>query len=110
MKKILSVMLLAAVLIFATNNPVEAQKNFQPLYVKPVVNVQGAQAQVVNCREWITLRGEPSTSGESLARIPLGAFVTRYQDVPGTDFCIVGYNRMLGYALKYYIRSTGIEY
>ena len=109
MKKFFSVMLLAVAIIFVSNQA-EAKEIFQPLYIKPVVNVQGGQAQVVNCREWITLRGEPSTSGESLARIPLGAYVTRYQDVPGTDFCIVRYNGILGYALKYYIRSTGIEY
>lgn len=93
---------MAAALIFVGNSSSEA-------YVKPVVNVQGGQSQVVNCEEFITLRGEPSYEGESLAHIPLGAYVIRYQNVPGTDFCVVKYNGVLGYALTYYLRSTGVE-
>ncbi|MBR5913545.1 MAG: SH3 domain-containing protein [Selenomonadaceae bacterium] len=102
MRKILGAIFLSAALIFVGNSSSEA-------YVKPVVNVQGGQAQVVNCEEWITLRGEPSVEGESLAQIPLGAYVIRYQNVPGTDFCVVKYNGILGYALTYYLRSTGVE-
>ena len=101
--------------IFSVNFSADAETfnneiKFQKLYTKPVVNVQGGQAVVVNCEEWITLRGEPSIYGEDLAHIPPGAYVVRYQDVPGTDFCIVRYEEILGYVLKQYIRSTGVEY
>ena len=30
---------------------------------------------VVNCEEWVSLRAEPSTSAQRLAKVPLGALV-----------------------------------
>lgn len=60
-------------------------------------------AQVVNCQEWITLRSEPSTSAASLARIPLGAYVT-YLGPAGNGFYYIEYNGRRGYGLQQYLR------
>ena len=60
------------------------------------------QAQVVNCKEWITLRSHPSTSAASLARIPLGAYVT-YINESTDGFYYIEYNGMRGYSLQAYL-------
>lgn len=62
----------------------------------------GRRAQVVNCKEWITLRSTPSTSGTSLAHIPLGAYVTFISTSENGFYCIE-YNGQRGYALQSYI-------
>ena len=59
-------------------------------------------AQVVNCKDWITLRSSPSTSAVSLAQIPLGAYVMCLGD-SGNEFYEVEYNGKHGYALKVYL-------
>lgn len=59
-------------------------------------------AQVVNCKEWITLRATPSTGGADLAHIPLGAYVT-YISEAGNGFYCVEYNGQRGYALQAYL-------
>lgn len=60
------------------------------------------EAQVVNCNEWITLRKTPSTSAESLARIPLGAYVKYISNADNGFYCIE-YNGQVGYALQSYL-------
>ena len=59
-------------------------------------------AQVVNCSDWITLRSTPSTSGNSLAKIPLGAYVTFISTAENGFYCIE-YNGKRGYALQSYL-------
>ena len=68
---------------------------------------QAMWAVVVNCREWITLRSEASTSAEDLAHIPLGAQVMIYDAPPQNGFYPAKYNGILGWVLKDYIRITG---
>ena len=58
---------------------------------------------VVNCREWITLRSRPSTSAESLARIPLGEWVWIYEGYYYNGFYEASYNGRHGYVLAHYI-------
>ncbi len=62
----------------------------------------GRTAQVVNCKEWITLRGTPSTSGADLAHIPLGAYVTYISSAENGFYC-VEYNGQRGFALQSYL-------
>jgi putative uncharacterized protein (fragment) len=56
----------------------------------------------VNCREYITLRSIPSTSGADLAHIPLGASVS-YVGTAENGFYEVIYNGRRGYALGQYL-------
>lgn len=59
-------------------------------------------ATVVNCRQSITLREEPTTYAYELTQIPLGARV-RYLGIETNSFYKVEYRGMIGYALKTYI-------
>ena len=58
--------------------------------------------KVVRCNEFITLRKTPSTKGEEIKKIPLGAIVTVYS---GADngFYYINYGGIEGYALASYI-------
>lgn len=58
--------------------------------------------KVVRCNEYITLRRTPSTKGEEIIKIPLGAIVTVYS---GADngFYYIDYDGFEGYALAGYI-------
>ena len=56
----------------------------------------------VNCREYITLRSIPSTSGADLAHIPLGASVS-YVGTAENGFYEIIYNGRRGYALAQYL-------
>jgi len=58
--------------------------------------------KVVRCNEFITLRKTPSTKGEEITKIPLGAVVTVYS---GADngFYYINYGGIEGYALASYI-------
>lgn len=58
--------------------------------------------KVVRCNEYITLRRTPSTKGEEITKIPLGAIVTVYR---GADngFYYIYYDGFEGYALAGYI-------
>ena len=60
------------------------------------------RGKVVRCDEFITLRKTPSTKGEELIKIPLGAIVTVYS---GADngFYYINYGGIEGYALASYI-------
>lgn len=60
------------------------------------------EAQVVNCKEWITLRKTPSTSAEALAQIPLGTYV-KYISTADNGFYCIEYNGQVGYALQSYL-------
>lgn len=57
---------------------------------------------VVNCRESVTLRKEPSTSAEALASVPLGSQVHNLRDAEG-EFIKVEYNGKAGYILAEYL-------
>ena len=59
-------------------------------------------ATVVNCRQSITLREEPTTYAYELTQIPLGARV-RYLGIETNSFYKVEYRGIVGYALKTYI-------
>ena len=58
--------------------------------------------KVVRCNEYITLRRNPSTTGEEITKIPLRAIVTVYS---GADngFYYIYYDGFEGYALAGYI-------
>mgnify|MGYP000945975359 FL=1 len=60
------------------------------------------RGKVVRCNEFITLRKTPSTKGEELIKIPVGAIVTVYS---GADngFYYINYDGIEGYALASYI-------
>ena len=56
---------------------------------------------VVNCRESITLRAEPSVYARELAQIPLGQAVGFIEEVG--DFYKINYDGLVGYALATYL-------
>ena len=59
---------------------------------------------VVNCEEWISLRSQPSTSADRLAKIPLGnscGFIEKSSN----GFSKVSYNGITGYALDKYLST-----
>lgn len=60
-------------------------------------------ATVVNCRQSITLREEPTTYAYELTQIPLGARV-KYLGVETNSFYKVQYRGMIGFVLKTYIQ------
>lgn len=62
----------------------------------------GVMCQVVNCRESITLRTEPSTSASEICQIPIAAFVT-YLGAAENGFYQVEFNGNVGYALASYL-------
>lgn len=57
---------------------------------------------VVNCRESITLRQDPSVYAPELAQIPLGQAVGFIEDV-GNGFYKINYDGLVGYALAEYL-------
>ena len=57
--------------------------------------------QVVNCKEWVTLREYASTKAGTVTRIPLGAYVYGYYY--NTEFTECWYNGMHGYVLSTYL-------
>ncbi|MCR5175778.1 MAG: SH3 domain-containing protein [Anaerovibrio sp.] len=58
--------------------------------------------RVTNCKEWISLRAEPSVDSQAIACIPLGENV-RFVKNAANGFCYVYYNGQLGYALADYL-------
>lgn len=71
-------------------------------YVAPTKASTVWSGKVVRCNEYITLRRTPSTKGEEITKIPLGAIVTVYS---GADngFYYIYYDGFEGYALAGYI-------
>ena len=71
-------------------------------YVAPTKASTVWSGKVVRCNEYITLRRTPSTKGEEITKIPLGAIVTVYS---GADngFYYIDYDGFEGYALAGYI-------
>ena len=63
----------------------------------------GTRMSVAHCNEWITLRADPSTKAESLAKMPLGADNLILLDDDFGDFAQVSYDGTIGYALKKYL-------
>lgn len=59
---------------------------------------------VVNCRESITLRRDPSVYSPELAQIPLGQAVSYLGDA-GNGFYKINYDGLIGYALAQYLSS-----
>ena len=59
---------------------------------------------VVNCRESITLRRDPSVYSPELAQIPLGQAVSYLGDA-GNGFYKINYDGLIGYALSQYLSS-----
>ena len=70
-------------------------------YISP--NSPFRDAKVVNCRESITLREEPTTYARELIQIPLGARV-KYLGVETDSFYKVEYRSMVGFVLKTYLQ------
>lgn len=66
----------------------------------------GDRMEVAHCNEWITLRADPSTKAESLARMPLGADNLILLDEDFDDFAQISYEGKIGYALKKYLEPV----
>lgn len=65
-------------------------------------NSSTSTAQVVNAKEYITLRSAPSTSASEITKIPAGAYV-RYLGTASNGFYHIEYNGMTGYGLQSYL-------
>lgn len=70
-------------------------------------DVLGDWLQVVDCKEYITLRAEPSTDAEETGRIPLNGIAVYLQSA-GNDFARVLYNGQTGYARKDYLKNMSV--
>lgn len=92
MKKLFAMALAAALLLFGASALAEYRT--------------GDEIEVVNCKEYITLRDEPSTSAYDLGHLPLGALAVALQD-DGGDFVRVAYKGEYGYVLRKY---TALSY
>lgn len=84
--------------------PSESERLERPAGSTASSNTSGGYRTMycVNCREYITLRSIPSTSGADLAHIPLGASVS-YVGTAENGFYEVIYNGRRGYALAQYL-------
>ena len=84
--------------------PSESERLARPAGSTVSSNTSGGYRTMycVNCREYITLRSIPSTSGADLAHIPLGASVS-YVGTAENGFYEVIYNGRRGYALAQYL-------
>lgn len=93
---------LAAYLV--SYQPSESERLERPVGSTVSSNTSGGYRTMycVNCREYITLRSIPSTSGADLAHIPLGASVS-YVETAENGFYEVIYNGRRGYALAQYL-------
>ena len=60
-------------------------------------------AQVVNAKEFITLRSSPSTSASEITKIPAGAYVT-YLGHSENGFYYIEYSGLRGYGLQSYLQ------
>ena len=69
-------------------------------YLSPTSPFRGAT--VVNCRQSITLRAEPTTYARELIQIPLNARV-KYLGVETDSFYKVEYKGLVGFVLKTYL-------
>ena len=65
-------------------------------------NYKGAM-RVVWCKEWISLREEPSKLSARIAEIPLGAIVYSCVDIGNPLFYQCEYEGQTGYVLKGYL-------
>ena len=109
-KKFLATLLIVGGIFFAGNSAtVSANENFQPLTAGNSAWdgwETTKDAVVVNCREWISLRSYPSTYADRLTTIPLGAYVTVYNEMKFHStglFIKVYYRGMTGWCLRDYI-------
>ena len=69
---------------------------------KPPASQKATIMQVVNCKEWISLRTMPSTSADTITRIPLGERVV-FAGPAENGFYQVTYQGNTGYALAEYL-------
>ncbi len=60
--------------------------------------------KVVKCKQSITLRSQPSTKAAEIIQIPLGATVSKLYWKENSDFYLVNYEGLTGFALKSYLR------
>ena len=69
----------------------------------------GTLMEVVNCREYVTLRIDPDKRSEELARLPLGERVTMLGERVENGFCLVGTEYGKGYVLVKYLSALPDE-
>ena len=69
---------------------------------QPPLSQRAVVMQVVNCNEWISLRTMPSTSADTISRIPLGEQVIWIRAAEN-GFYQVNYQGNTGYALAEYL-------
>lgn len=62
---------------------------------------------VVNCKSWVSLREEPSTSAKRLAKLPKGALVI-YISSEENGFTFVRYGTLEGYVLARYLETQSL--
>lgn len=90
----------------AITPPAEARQPDSPL---PDTSPIGSLRSVIRCREWVTLREQPSTSARALTTIPLDQSVT-YIGPAGSGFAYVGYQGFSGYVLEQYLGLARTPY
>lgn len=63
--------------------------------------------QVVKCEEWVSQRMDPDTKADRVAKVPLGAVVTRCLDEGEWTYCT--YNGKTGYILSKYLSDADYD-
>lgn len=74
-------------------------------YLEKVEEIASVMMKVVNCKECVTLRKEPSRAAEALENIPLGAVVQCFNGWTG-EFTNVQYQGKDGYILTIYLDTV----
>ncbi len=67
---------------------------------------QGPNMQVVNCKDYVSLREKRTTSSKRLARVPLGALVLAYPETEENGFIRCVYQGQEGYILSAYLQAA----
>ena len=69
---------------------------------------ESVSMQIYNCDSWVSLREEPASSSERLAKVPLGALVTDCRPT-ASRFIECTYNGIRGYIQPDYLRAVSAD-
>lgn len=82
------------------------------LLLASAASAEGMPMKVVNCKEWVSLRGWASTEAERLGKVPLGDEVellgigAEEVDEVNGEFCFVRWQDQRGYVLAKYLEPA----
>ena len=101
LKKFFSVMLLAVAILLIPSQTQAYSDSWE------AVRLRGGptyQCVVVKCKEWISLRAEPSVYSQRLEKIPLGTKIEVYDAGSENGFVAANYAGRFGFVLEEYLK------